>query len=72
MSNSKSRSGSKVSTNRDRISHYKCREYDHFTKECPISKEEREIEWVQQMYNLDEEQTSLKMLATDMYDCLNK
>ena len=31
-SNSRSRSGSRVSTNRDRIRCYKCREYDHFTK----------------------------------------
>ena len=34
--------------------------------------EDREIEQIQQMFNLDEEQTSLKALATDMYDNLNK
>ena len=27
---------------------------------------------MQQMFNLDEEQTSLKTLATNMYDSLNK
>ena len=43
-SNSRSRSGSRASTNRDRIRCYKGREYDHFTKDCPTSKEEREIE----------------------------
>ena len=30
------------------------------------------MEQIQQMFNLDEEQTSLKALATDMYDSLNK
>ena len=40
--NSRSRPGSRTSTNRDRIRCYKCREYDHFTKDCPTSKEERE------------------------------
>ena len=33
-SSSRSRSGSRVSTNRDRIRCYKCREYDHFVKRC--------------------------------------
>ena len=33
---SRSRSGSRVSTNRDRIRCYKCRVYDHFAKYCPI------------------------------------
>ena len=37
--NSKSRSQS----NRDSIRHYKCREYDLFTKDCPtMAREERE------------------------------
>ena len=40
-SNSRSRSGSRSSTNQDRIRCYKCKEYDHFTKDCPTSKEER-------------------------------
>ena len=71
-SNSRSRSGLRVSTNRDRISCYKCREYDHFTKGCPTSTEERELEQIQQMFHLDEGKTSLKTLATDMYDSLNK
>ena len=71
-SSSRSRPGSRVSTNRNRIRCYKCREYDHFTKDCPTSKEEREIEQIQQMFNLDEEQTSLKALTTETYDSLNK
>ena len=59
ISNSRLRSGSRVSTNRDRKRFYKCREYDHFTRDCPISREEREIEQLQQMLNLEENQTSL-------------
>ena len=40
ISNSRSRSGSRPSTNRDKIRCYKCREYDHFVRDCPTSKEE--------------------------------
>ena len=59
-SSSRYRSGSRASTNRDRIRCYKCRECDCFTKDCLTSKLEKETEQVQQMYNMDEEQTSLK------------
>ena len=55
--NSRSRSGSRASTNRDRIHCYKCREDDHFTKDCPTSKEEKEIEQLKLMLNLGDEQT---------------
>ena len=41
-------------------------------KDCHASKEEREIEQLQQMLNLDEEQISSKTLTTDTYDSLNK
>ena len=40
-SNSRPRSGSRAGTNRDRIHSYKCREYDHFTRDCPTSRGER-------------------------------
>ena len=53
-----------MSTNRDRVRCYKCREYGLYTKDCPTTKEEREIEQIQQMFNLDEEQKSLKTIAT--------
>ena len=43
-SNNRSRSGSKASTNRDRIRCYACREYDHFARDCPNSREERNLE----------------------------
>ena len=56
-SNSRSRPGSRASTNRDRIHYYKYREYDHFTRDCPPSKEEKEIEQLHWMLNLEDEQT---------------
>ena len=72
ISNSGSKSRSRASTNRDRIMCYKCKEYDHFVTDCPTSKEERGIKQIQQMFNLNEGQASLKTLATDIYHSLNK
>ena len=34
-SSSRSGSNSRISTNRDRVRCFKCREYDHFANECP-------------------------------------
>ena len=34
-SSSRLRSGLRISTNRDRVRCFKCREYDHFANECP-------------------------------------
>ena len=59
-SSSRSRSGTRANTNRDGIRCFKCSKYDHFAKNCLTSKIEKETEQVQQMYNMDEEHTSLK------------
>ena len=57
-SNSRSRSGSRANTNRDRIRCYNCREYDCFARNCPNSRQERELEMLQQMLDMEaEEQT---------------
>ena len=63
-SNSRSRSGSRASTNKDRIRCYNCREYDHFARDCPTSREERDLEQLQQMLNL-EGQTYLLTCSQD-------
>ena len=60
----------RASTNRDRIRCFKCREYDHFTKDCLNSQTEQEPKQIQQMFNIDEDQTTLKVLAADTYDNL--
>ena len=57
VSNSRLRSGSRASMNRDRIRCFECREYDHFVRECPPRQESREMEQIQQMFNMDEDQT---------------
>ena len=54
-SNDKSRSGSRASTIRDRIRCYVCREYDHFARNCPNSREERDLEQLQHMLNMKEQ-----------------
>ena len=54
-SNSRFRSESRASTNRDRIRCYACREYDHFVRDCANSREERNLEQLQQMLNMEEE-----------------
>ena len=59
-SSSRSRSGSRASTNRDRIRCYNGREYGHFARDCPNSREEGDLGQLQQMLNLEaEEQTHL-------------
>ena len=40
--------------------------------DCPTPREERELEHLQQMLNLDDEQTSLKSLVTTTHENLNK
>ena len=54
-SNSRLRSGSRSSTNRERIRCYTCREYDHFAGDCPNTREERNLEKLQQMLNMEEQ-----------------
>ena len=71
-SDSRSTSGLRASTKRDRIRCYTCREYVYFAKDCPTLKVEKESEQTQQMDNMDKEQTKLKILTIDTYDSLNK
>ena len=32
-----------------------CREYDHFARDCPNSREERDLEQLQHMLNIEEQ-----------------
>ena len=65
VSKSRSRSGSRASTKRDRIRCFECREYDHFARECPTGQASRETEDIQQMFNMDEDQTILQTPLMD-------
>ena len=56
---SKSRSNSRVSTNRDRLRCYRCGEYNHFAQECPNMPMDEE------MGHSDSEQAFLQMLTQD-------
>ena len=58
-------SGSRVNTNRDRITCFECQEYDHFPRDWPITQADREAETIQQMFNMDEQQTLLQTPLID-------
>ena len=60
ISNSRSRLGSTASTNRDRIRCFECIEYNHFARHCPKTQVDREVEQIQQMFNMDKDQTLLQ------------
>ena len=67
ISNSRLRSGSRATTNRDRIRCLECREYNHFMRDCPMTQANRETEQIQQMFNMDEDQTILQTPLMDIY-----
>ena len=68
-SNDRSRSGSIASMNRDRIWCYACREYDHFTRNCPNSREERDLEQLQHMLNMEEQDHRSLSIHSSDEDC---
>ena len=59
-----------MSTNRDRIRCFECREYDHFARECPTRRENRETEQIQHMFSLDEDQIILQTPLVDTEDVM--
>ena len=65
------RSGTRANTNRDRIRCYKCREYDHFVGDCPNSREERDLEQLQQMLNMEEQTHRIESSDVDYRSPLN-
>ena len=68
-SNDRSRSGSRASTNRDRIRCYMWREYDHFARDCPNSREERDLEQLQHMLNMEEQDCRSLSTHSSDEDC---
>ena len=68
-SNDRSISGSRASTNRDRIRCYACREYDHFARDCPNSREERDLEQLQHMLNMEEQDRRSPPIHSSDEDC---
>ena len=70
-SNDRSRSGSRSSTNRDRIRCYACREYDHFVRDCLNSREERDLEQLQHMLNMEEQDHRVESSDEDYRSPLN-
>ena len=66
ISNDKLTSGSRATTNRDRIRCFDCRDYDHFARDCPMTQVNREIEQIQQMFNMDKDQTILQTPLMDV------
>ena len=60
---------SRASTSRDRIRCFKCREYNHFAKNCPnmTETEKDQTEKMEQMLNLEEDKTALKVLVAYAY-----
>ena len=60
--------GSRASTNRDRIQCFKCREYNHFVQECPVRlarQTSRETKQIQQLFKMDEDQMLMQSLLMD-------
>ena len=50
---------------RDRIRCFEWREYDHFVRECPTRQESRETEQIQQLFNMDKDQTIIQTPLMD-------
>ena len=69
FSNDRFRSGFRASTNRDRIRCYICREYDHFARDCPNSREERDLEQLQHMLNMEEQDSRSLSTHSSDEDC---
>ena len=55
-----------MTTNRDRTRCFECREYDHFARDCLTRQGNREAEQIQQMFNMDGDQTVLQTPLMDI------
>ena len=50
----------------DRIRCFECKEYDHFTRDYPATQVDREVEQIQQVFNMDKNQTILQTPLMDI------
>ena len=55
-----------MTTNGDRIRCFDCREYNYFARDCLTIQANREAEQIQQMINMDEDQTILQTPLIDV------
>ena len=55
-----------MTTKRDRIRCFECREYDHFARDCLTRQANREAEQIQQMLNMDKDLTILQTPLMDI------
>ena len=71
-SSTRSRSGLRTSTNRDKIRCFRCREYYHFAKDCAnvTVTEKDETKQMYQMLDSEEQETTLQVLTAETYDDL--
>ena len=51
----------RLNTNRDWIRCFECQEYIHFARDCLTMQVDREVVQIQQMFNMEEEQTLLQI-----------
>ena len=58
-SGSRSRSNSRLTTNRDRIKCFRCREYNHFANECPNT-------GIEDSNGYESDSAALQLMATDI------
>ena len=50
---------------------YACREYDHFARDCPNSREKRDLEQLQHMLNMEEQDHRIEGSDEDNRSPLN-
>ena len=70
----RSGSGSRTSTNRDRMRYCRCRECDHFAEDCTNMKmaDSDQPEQMQLLGSTEEEDSSLQLFAGETYNSLTR
>ena len=66
VSNSRSISGLRTTTDRDRIICFECGEYEHLARDCSMMQASKEAKQIQQMFNMDVDQIILQTPLMDV------